>query len=124
MVRIVPKYGYIYQLTASAATRLGVPKIDRPWVVVQNNDFKNPHGTLACYTTSVENSQGKKKAQGPADVIAKPSWKNALFSDSYVVCGHVYTIRPEEFRPDDFIGWLTREEMRMVGFALRKALRL
>jgi mRNA-degrading endonuclease toxin of MazEF toxin-antitoxin module len=124
MSRLVPKRGFIYQLTESASIRLKVPKVDRPWVVIQNDSLRNPFGTLACYTTSVVNSNGQKKPQGPADVLVKPTWKNALFGDSYVVCGHIYTVRPDEFRGDDCVGWLIRDEMRMIGFALRKALSL
>jgi mRNA-degrading endonuclease toxin of MazEF toxin-antitoxin module len=123
---VVPLRGFLFALKPDAAARLGIPKETRPWVIVQSNDVPNKYGSVvACYTTCAIDARGKRKTQGPLQVLLEADAFNGLTEhESYIVCSNLYTIRHDELGTCFGSVNPSSQTMRKVDQVLRKVLGL
>jgi mRNA-degrading endonuclease toxin of MazEF toxin-antitoxin module len=91
--------GTLWTISRSAYHRLGIPiKERRPWLIVQNNNFKTYGSRLACPLTSVfrKDAAGKRtgetKEQRDTQVVVASGGELG-----YVSCDDIYTIKKGEF---------------------------
>jgi mRNA-degrading endonuclease toxin of MazEF toxin-antitoxin module len=118
--------GQIWRVKPNVARRLCVPKKDRPWVIVQNDDLSSYPARIACWTTSVLDDKGKFKVAQKlgldTHVMVIADEENKLRNDSFIVCANLYTIRSYEFLM--LIGRVSKDDMVRVDKALALAIAL